>query len=878
MSARARVANLSMALLFLALAGCPDGGNGGPQAACSGDPIFCRVKDQVFLIGSNEAGIMGTAFLINYKENTYLVSNFHVVEELKKDDLFIESEIGVRYSKVFLLGTDRSADISIMKVEGLPSSLKPLEWSSEFSTSQKVYVIGYPAMRSEEEHLNFNDGSISDANYVSDVYEGNGTMNYIQLTADINSGNSGSPVVNGRSQVIGVAAWRFLNKSEISGGNYAVPFSHVTALIDRILSQPGTAEQAFAPGMMCGSDGQCSWMYQCVKGSCQYLHDQGMPCDIDYDCYMPYICEPTQSGMNVCTKKAGEKENCQQDNQCMPGLWCILNACREPGDIGDPCTSFVHCKAPHACLNNVCTECTIGGTSDECGTACCDDGNCTGGLYCILGQCRPLGGEGDGCALGMDCLSNVCENGHCMGGGYAQPCPGGLGDYCMYHNDCKADLKCVQGKCSTPSPMNGPCTYDDDCQSGLICKSGGTCGVLGPYGSPCKSFMECQSGLSCMNGLCSTCTISGTSSTLGTACCDDYNCVAPLYCILGQCVPMGGNGCPCGVAQDCDSNLCQNGMCSGGGPCWKDLKKEGEVCTYPEDCVAPLDCVGGKCKGLAKTGEPCVKDTNCEPGMFCIGGMCMPEGGAGAKCTSFFHCIPPLACLNGTCQNCTVTTTSSVLGTACCDDANCTGGLYCIMGTCRPLSNYNEPCGVDQDCLDYNCVAGICKPPWEVSPVPANTTCNLDKDCPEAWFCIKGKCSMSKHGPGEECDEDPDCKGGMCTKELCVGGEACNANEECKSKDFPFCRLGACMQCTENKHCSKKKGKYKYCIMGVCEKELHGLREACERMTDCGTDDDGIGLFCIMNTCDYLRDEGGECRKNEDCKQGLICLDNKCAK
>jgi hypothetical protein len=873
---RSGIANLALAALMLAMSGCPAGGK-DTGTGTMGDPIFMRVKDQVFLIGGNEAGIMGTAFLLRYNNDTYLVSNYHVIEEIKRDDLFIESESGVRYNNVTVLGTDRAADISVMKVEGLPQTLKPLEGTIQYTTSQRIYVIGYPAMRSEEEHLNFNDGSVSDAKYLSKVYEGSGKMNYIQVTADINSGNSGSPVVNNRSQVVGVAAWRFLSQSEISGGNYAVPFSYVKELIDEIEAQPAPAEQIYEVGEACGTDGQCEWMYQCVSGTCQYLHDQGMPCEVDTDCYLPYICEATPSGMKVCTKKNDEGDYCTQDDQCMPGLWCILNACREPGDIGDPCTSFVHCKAPHACIDNVCTECMVGGVSDECGSPCCDDSNCTGGLYCIMGQCRPLGGDGDPCALGMDCNSQNCQNGVCVGGGPPQPCPGGKGEPCSYHSDCKSSLKCIGGQCTTPSKVGGPCTYDDDCQSGLICKSGGKCGAPGGVGAACKSFMECQSGLACQNGKCSPCSITGTSSTLGDPCCDDNNCAPPLYCILGQCLPMGGNGCPCGVSQDCDSNVCQNGVCVGGGPCWKNLAKEGETCATAADCVAPLDCVAGKCKGLAKQGEPCVKETNCESGLFCIDGKCMPEGGAGAKCESFFHCTPPLSCLDGTCQQCNITTTSSVIGTSCCDDSNCTGGLYCIMGTCRPLSNYNEPCGVNQDCVDYNCVNGVCKPPWDTAAAPPATSCSTDKDCSAGWYCIMDECQMTKLAPGESCEEDADCKG-VCKKGECRGGESCTVNDDCTAKGFPFCRLGFCMQCTENKHCKKKKGKFKYCIMGVCEKSPHGLHEPCERMTDCGTDDEGVGLFCIMNRCDYLRDEGGECRKNEDCKQGLICQDQECTK
>ncbi|MBW2262657.1 MAG: trypsin-like peptidase domain-containing protein [Deltaproteobacteria bacterium] len=861
MTQRSMGSSMVIAILVLFIAGCPpkDNGRNAPTS-----PIFQRAKSQVFLIGSNEGSYSGTAFVISYKDKPYLISNYHVIEELKKTDLFIENEAGVKYSKIEVLGTDRAADLSVMKVEGLPKDVKPLEYSMKYATSQRIYVVGFPAMRSEEEHLNFNPGSISDAHYLSRVYKGTGDMRYIQVTADINSGNSGSPILNDRTEVIGVAAWRFLPESDIAGGNYAVPFEMVSNLIENTLARNKPAEEHYPLGATCANDSQCEWIYHCIDGTCQHLHDAGMPCKGDLDCYYPYLCYK-----DICTKMGMEGDFCENDSQCMAKFYCILNACREPGKVGDPCTSFQHCEAPLACTANKCTECSVGGSSSQHGAACCDDSNCTPPLYCIINQCVPLGGGGDPCAVDMDCNSNICEKGACQGGGMSIGSLGGMNASCSSDGECSSPYYCVVGQCRPLSDQGDPCSYDGDCVSPLICKAG-VCGNLGAVGTPCKSFMECQTGLGCLNSTCSNCTITGQSSTLGNPCCDDGNCASPMYCILGQCTPMGGAGCPCGVSQDCDSSDCQNGKCVGGGACWQTQKGKGEACAYTDECMPPLNCVMGSCKGLGVLGEPCNKDGDCEVPFICIASKCKNMGQSGDPCKSFSHCTSPLACINDVCTTCSISGSSAVMGNPCCDDSNCTGGLYCILGTCRAMANISEPCGVDMDCNSNNCIGNMCQP-LGVSGPPVSSACKSDSDCMSPLKCIIDKCQ--ELGPaGAVCQVAADCKAGVCKKGKCVGGETCTADLDCKSKDTPHCRLNTCMQCLEDKHCKKKKKAGKYCISGKCQKSLLPVGASCERSQDCKSG------MCIVGTCDdSLHDKNEKCRVNDDCKPPYICKSSICS-
>ena len=268
---------------------------------------------------------------------------------------------------------------------------------------------------------------------------------------------------------------------------------------------------------------------------------------------------------------------------------------------------------------------------------------------------------------------------------YVQGAAGGYGAACQVDANCTAPNYCIKGQCRPLSQQGGVCGWDGDCLSPLKCIVG-ACGNPGNIGAPCGSWEHCVAPLACWNGMCSQCTVSGTSATTGSACCDDLNCQAPLFCILGTCRPIGGDGCHCGVDNDCESKVCEGGTCVAGGTCW-------ETGTQ------------------AQLGGACRLNTDCMPPYVCLNGMCSQAGQIGSPCYSFSQCSYGLACWGYTCNQCTIAAgASSVVGSTCCTDDNCSGGLYCILGSCRWMAAIGETCGVHWDCESWNCAQGVCQP------------------------------------------------------------------------------------------------------------------------------------------------------------------------
>jgi hypothetical protein len=596
--------------------GCPSKGpvRPGVEPSTSVDPIFVEARNKVFLIGNDIAGPMGTAFLVTVQDKNYIITNFHVVGQIK--DVTIETEDKVKYGGLQVLALDRRNDVAVLSAPSLPPDAKGFNVTHTFETSQKIFVIGFPNMRSKEEHLNFVTGVISDANYVAPPLMGTGQVKNIQITAPINAGNSGSPVLNERAEVVGVVSWRFGQQADIQGGNYAVPFQNATNLIMEIQSRTLPPPSLYPPGGACADDDECQWIYHCINGTCQTLADVGDACSVHDDCFLPYYCKG-----GVCTKIGALDDTCQDDSQCMPPNYCILGKCgplRDKGeacavdidcvmplycivgkcvaslsDAGGPCSQSIDCKSPLTCANGTCQQ-----------FQCTSDQQCYP-LFCILGTCRELGKAGDSCGQDIDCKAGMkCLAGTCTAHAISQ-----LGGPCQSDFDCQMPWYCLGGTCKDGAQIpkstvkGSACTSDMQCQAPLYCILN-KCQTLRCEGDPCKIDADCHLPFYCTSGVC---TYKGPAP--GGTCATDPDCQTPLYCILGQCQTIKCEGDPCGQTMDChEPYLCKEGKCvmppktatvtgassttSKTGP---PLKKQGESCKKDEECERPLVCSKGAC-------------------------------------------------------------------------------------------------------------------------------------------------------------------------------------------------------------------------------------------------------------------------------------------
>ncbi|NCU38659.1 trypsin-like serine protease [Candidatus Saccharibacteria bacterium] len=187
---------------------------------------------------SSEGASAGTGIIVS--KDGYVVTNRHVVDS-GTTDVSVTLSDGTTLDEVDIVGrtTDGdSLDIAILKIndtKGITLSPASLGDSSKLQVGDKVVAIGNALGQFQN---TVTSGIIS--GYGRSIEAGNETgtdtevlQNLIQTDAAINSGNSGGPLVNMNSEVIGI------NTAVASGAaqniGFAIPINDVTGLINGVI-------------------------------------------------------------------------------------------------------------------------------------------------------------------------------------------------------------------------------------------------------------------------------------------------------------------------------------------------------------------------------------------------------------------------------------------------------------------------------------------------------------------------------------------------------------------------------------------------------------------------------------------------------------------
>lgn len=181
--------------------------------------ITKKIAPGVVLIkGKTDAGdVLGTGFIIS--SDGKIATNLHVIENLKNGGVLLAS--GEKFDSFSIVAFDTRKDIAIIKIPGFDLPFLPLGNSNSVQVGEPVLVMGSPLGL---------QGSVT-AGVISSVRDdpSEGGYKVLQTDAAVNPGNSGGPLVNRQSEVIGIVTFKLKGSENL---NFAIPINYLRGLME----------------------------------------------------------------------------------------------------------------------------------------------------------------------------------------------------------------------------------------------------------------------------------------------------------------------------------------------------------------------------------------------------------------------------------------------------------------------------------------------------------------------------------------------------------------------------------------------------------------------------------------------------------------------
>ncbi|MCS7142451.1 MAG: trypsin-like peptidase domain-containing protein [Aigarchaeota archaeon] len=196
--------------------------------------IYERVKESVVLIETvgRVGGSTGTGFL--YDTNGHIITNFHVVDGGQR---YYARFIDGALREARLIGGDRYTDLAVLRIDVTRLNVRPLNIgdSDELRIGEEVAVVGNPY--GLELSWSLSIGIVNQKKRLYTVEGGYSIPDMIQIDAAVNPGNSGSPLLNSKGEVVGVVNAIRSESGGFEGIGYAISASVVKRVVPVLIER-----------------------------------------------------------------------------------------------------------------------------------------------------------------------------------------------------------------------------------------------------------------------------------------------------------------------------------------------------------------------------------------------------------------------------------------------------------------------------------------------------------------------------------------------------------------------------------------------------------------------------------------------------------------
>ena len=178
---------------------------------------------------------LGSGFIIS--ADGYVLTNDHVAGNAAK--IIVTTTDGSEYDAK-LVGTDKTSDISLLKIEGKNLPYLKLGNSDDLAVGEWAIAMGNPfGLFDINDKPTVTVGVISNTGVNLGLEGGRNYRGMIQTDAAISSGNSGGPLLNANGEVIGINA--VIRSTATNGGEagsiglgFAIPVNKVKDIVGKL--------------------------------------------------------------------------------------------------------------------------------------------------------------------------------------------------------------------------------------------------------------------------------------------------------------------------------------------------------------------------------------------------------------------------------------------------------------------------------------------------------------------------------------------------------------------------------------------------------------------------------------------------------------------
>jgi S1-C subfamily serine protease len=142
---------------------------------------------------SNRLSSSGTGFLVS--RAGHVLTNHHVVDGCARMTFQIRGELAVEAN---LLASNATVDLALLKTDASTHSPAPFRGGSSLRLGDELVVYGFPLLGDLSSQGNLTNGIVSALSGLND------DLSRLQMTAQIQPGNSGGPVLDRAGNVVGV--------------------------------------------------------------------------------------------------------------------------------------------------------------------------------------------------------------------------------------------------------------------------------------------------------------------------------------------------------------------------------------------------------------------------------------------------------------------------------------------------------------------------------------------------------------------------------------------------------------------------------------------------------------------------------------------------